>query len=561
MLTARAVGRVRSFAAPFVRRARPAARVQAGAVSGSRNGSQVAVHDQGAMGKRGREEATEAYEAFCTRMRRINALDGVDAIISWDELVMMPEGASEMRGQQKAALAEVRHKEATCAEYREALERAERSGVAESDRWAAANLRLARKAFDQASRLPVELKAREAVLGARGYDAWHKARADDNWEGFAPVLGELVDLRKEIAGVCADPGVAPYDYLIDSQFERGMSEARVAEIFAVLREKLAPVIRKVLSAEPLELHPALEKGTFPEAAQEKFCRVVAEKMGYDFGMGRLDRSVHPFTGGVGPVDVRITTRYSEGNMMDAVMGTVHEVGHALYEQGLDKEQALLDAGQALSMGIHESQSLFWERYVGQSEGFWQALLPEFHNCFPHAKGCTARDVYRYVNKAKAGLIRVDADELTYSMHVVLRFELERALFSGDLAVRDLPSAWKAKMEELLGVVPPNDTLGVLQDVHWSDGSFGYFPSYTLGAMYACQFYQQAREELGDVEGMVAKGDLKPLREWLRAKIHSQGSLHASADELCEAVTGKPLDPQVYVDYLNTKYSALYGVPL
>ena len=234
-------------------------------------------------------------------------------------------------------------------------------------------------------------------------------------------------------------------------------------------------------------------------------------MGFDFNEGRFDRSVHPFTGGAGPFDVRITTRYDEKNFMDAVMGTVHEVGHALYEQGLNREHDGLPVQRALSMGVHESQSLFWERYVGQSPEFWSAAFPNFCDAFPDVAraGVVADDVYRFVNKAKAGFIRVDADELTYSMHVVLRFEIERELIAGRVDVADLPNLWREKMRELLGVTPETDALGVLQDVHWSDGSFGYFPSYTLGAMYACQFYAKAREEIDGFDALVARGSWRP----------------------------------------------------
>jgi len=413
-------------------------------------------------------------------------------------------------------------------------------------------------------RLPAALKAREAELSATGYHAWVKARSNNDWASFAPVLQELVDLRKEMAAVCADPGVAPYDYLID-KYERGMTEERLSEIFGALRTSLVPIIAKTLAAPALQ-HPAALSGaegadTFPQAAQEAFCKAVATKMGFSFEFGRLDTSVHPFTGGTGPFDVRITTRYDTENFMDAVMGTVHEVGHALYEQGLNPAQDGLPVQRALSMGIHESQSLFWERYVGQSAEFWSAMLPEFHASFPHTAeaGVTAEDMYKYINKASAGFIRVDADELTYSMHVVLRFEIERALLAGKVQVADLPDLWRAKMKELLGVVPETDTLGVLQDVHWSDGSFGYFPSYTLGAMYACQFHAKAKEEIPGFDALVAAGDLAPIREWLRGKIHTVGSLHPSADELCEAVTGAALDPSIYVAHLNKKYSKLYNV--
>ena len=504
-------------------------------------------------------DAKTAYDALATRLRKLSDLGAIEATLQWDELVMMPDAAAEARGRQKAALAELSHREATSAAHGDAIAAAERAHSGDGCAWRAAVIRDARRDYDDAIRLPGELKAREATLGARGYAAWVKARESDDWDSFAPTLEELVTLRKEMAAACADDGVEPYDYWLD-QFERGMKRERLEEIFSVLRASLAPVIAKTLEAPKLEHHPALVSGTFPEDAQERFCRAIATKMGFDFNSGRLDRSVHPFTGGVGPIDVRITTRYDENNFMDAVMGTIHEVGHALYEQGLNAEQDGLPVQRALSMGIHESQSLFWERYVGQSLGFWRSVLPEFHASFPRTKeeGVTAEDLYRYVNKASAGFIRVDADELTYSMHVVLRFEIERAIFAGEASVAELPSLWRTKMRELLGVVPDTDALGVLQDVHWSDGSFGYFPSYTLGAMYACQFHARAREEIEGFDALVENGDLAPIREWLRRKIHAVGSLHPSADELCVAVTGAKLDPEVYVTYLREKYSALYG---
>ena len=510
-------------------------------------------------------DAHDAYDALTTRLKKLADLDAVEATLQWDELVMMPDGAAEARGRQKAALAELKHGEATSAAMGAAIAAAETSGAGEGCAWRAANIRDARRDYDDAVRVPASLKAREAELGAKGYAAWHKAREANDFASFAPVLKELVALREEFAAACADEGVKPYDYLLD-QFERGMTSERLDEIFGELRRSLAPVIKTVLDAPPLEQHPIFTGAVpdaFPEAAQERFCRAVAAKMGFRFDTGRFDTSVHPFTGGSGPFDVRITTRYDEDNFMDAAMGVIHEVGHALYEQGLNEDQDGLPVSRALSMGIHESQSLFWERYVGQSFGFWEANLPLFHECFPAAKsaGVAAEDVFRFVNKAGAGFIRVDADELTYSMHVVLRFELERALFDGSLDVDHLPDAWNAKMTELLGVTPDTDARGVLQDVHWSDGSFGYFPSYTLGAMYAAQFHQAAREELGEAafDDAVRSGDFSLARNWLREKVHVVGSVFPSADELCAAVTGSRLDPSVYVSFLEKKYKTLYGL--
>jgi len=283
-------------------------------------------------------------------------------------------------------------------------------------------------------------------------------------------------------------------------------------------------------------------------------------MGFDWSKGRLDVSLHPFTGGSHPTDVRITTRYSEDTFLESVMGLIHETGHALYEQGRSLEFDGLPVNEALSMGIHESQSLLWERMVGQRRSFWDHASAVLRRHFPATAECSPEDFYRYVNKVMPeNLIRVDADELTYPLHVCVRFELERALFDGSVTVEGLPEAWNEKMEEYLGVRPPNDKVGVLQDVHWSDGSFGYFPSYTLGAMYACQFYEAAEKALPGLDGEIRKGEFARLKQWLNEKIHAKGSLHPSADELCEAVTGEVLRPDAFVRYLTEKYTALYGL--
>ena len=261
------------------------------------------------------------------------------------------------------------------------------------------------------------------------------------------------------------------------------------------------------------------------------CKEIAGAIGFDFERGRMDVSVHPFTGGSHPSDVRITTRYSEDNWIEGIAGTIHECGHAMYEQGRSHGQMDLPASQALGMATHESQSLLWERMVGQSRAFWIWVTPIVHKYFPHTKDCTPEDFYRAVNIVTPSLIRVDADEVTYPLHVIVRFELERALFSGEMSVDDLPKAWNEKMEAYLGVTPPSDKEGVLQDVHWSGGAFGYFPSYSLGAMIATQLYYKAREDIGDLEGQIARGEFKELRAWLNANIHESGSVHPSADEV------------------------------
>ena len=290
--------------------------------------------------------------------------------------------------------------------------------------------------------------------------------------------------------------------------------------------------------------------------QAEMCKEIAAAIGFDFTRGRMDVSVHPFTGGSHPTDVRITTRYSE-NWIEGVAGTIHECGHAMYEQGRSKEHRDLPVSEALGMAAHESQSLLWERMVGQSLAFWEWAAPIVHKYFPHTASCTPQDFYRAVNIVKPSLIRVDADEVTYPLHVILRFEIERDLFSGKVSVEDLPSVWNTRMEEYLGVVPPSDKEGVLQDVHWSGGAFGYFPSYSLGAMMATQLYEQAKAEMPSLEDDIRKGEFAPLKKWLNGKVHDKGSMPGSADALLESVTGKPLDPSIFMRYLTDKYTALY----
>jgi len=319
--------------------------------------------------------------------------------------------------------------------------------------------------------------------------------------------------------------------------------------------------------EPSTLAPALRP--IPEAllggdhwdvaSQEALCREISEAIGFDMSSGRLDVSTHPFTGGPHPTDVRITTRYSTDNWKDGVTGTVHEVGHALYEQGRNSAYADLPVSRALSMGVHESQSLLWERMVFLNRAFWDYATPIFHKHFPHTKDCTADDFYAVMNLVEPGFIRVDADEVTYPLHVILRFEIEKAFFDGSLDVESLPTVWNQKMKDLLGLDVSNDAEGCLQDIHWSIGAFGYFPSYSLGAMMATQIFEAAKREMPALEENISNGQFSELKQWLNTNIHETGSLIDNPDELLENVTGSKLDPTIFVSYLRKKYSFLYGL--
>mmetsp|Transcript_18334 Transcript_18334/g.30800 ORF Transcript_18334/g.30800 Transcript_18334/m.30800 type:complete len:563 (+) Transcript_18334:153-1841(+) len=501
----------------------------------------------------------KTYEDLCDELKALSALGGCMALLEWDELVMMADGSADARAEQKAALAEVIHERSVSKTLKAFINAAKSAAVLrELDEYEAATVRDAERDYLKAVKTPKALARLEAELSSQGYQCWVKAREANDWALFAPMLERILQMRKQIAAACA-PNSDPYDFCIDN-FERGLSHARLQAVLSQVKEGLVPLIQAVTLKRQLTTHKSL-KGKFDVAQQEVLSRQVAAELGFSFEHGRFDKSVHPFTGGTHPTDTRITTRFEEDSLISALMGTVHETGHAMYEQQRNTTHADLPVSMALSMGVHESQSLLWERMVGQSKAFWTYLTPLVHNFFPQTRKASAEELYQFVNVVKPSLIRVDADELTYPLHIIVRFELEKELFDGSLLVKDLPQAWNQKYQEYLGVAPPTDAEGVLQDVHWSDGSFGYFPSYTLGAMFACQFYQAALKELPGLEKSIALGDFRPLKEWLGAKIHQVGSLHPSADELCLKVTGEVLNPQVFIDYLTKKYTELYDLSL
>ena len=460
-----------------------------------------------------------------------------------------------------------------------------------------ANVRDAIEGFDVESRKSKDLAEREARLESECYVAWKKAREASDFEAYASILQDMFALKREVAAtmrpdVCA--AGEPYDGALDA-FERGMIAQRLDSIFAATREGLDPLLKAVLAKKRATpeidaLHPALAfdhpgwKGSVEK--QAKLSRRVATDLGFDFTKGRFDVSTHPFTGGACPTDVRITTRYSDGNWLEGFAGTVREVGHALYEQGraCDAVGDGLPVSKALSMGTHESQSLLWERMVLQSRSFWIYATPlcgsalnqgafilldgvvpltnrthRFHEAFPHTKDASPEDFYRAVNRVQPGLIRVEADELSYPFHVFLRYDVERALFAGELYVATIPQKWNAFMKERLDVDVSDDASGVLQDIHWSFGAVGYSPSYTLGAIVAAQIYAAAEDKLPGLSEKISKGEFAPLREWLRTEIHEVGSTYASPDDLLRSVTGDGIDPKPFLDYLRAKYSELYGL--
>lgn len=491
------------------------------------------------------------WKTFEEMAGNLHDLMEVQQLLEWDQQVTMPRKGGAQRALQQAAMARVVHERLTDRRWVELLAELEGEAATEEQ---AADLREARRMTDRACKLPASLVAARAEAVSLAQGAWEEAKPRGDFAAFLPHLERVLHLTRE-AALCLDAG-APYDALLED-FEPGMTEGELQRVFADLKGRLRPFLDRLLGA-PHPPDGSVMGRRYPVAAQETLCRVLAEEVGFDFEAGRLDRSAHPFTNGTFR-DVRITTRYNERKLNTALFGTLHEAGHALYEQGLDPKRYRMPAGQACSLGIHESQSRFWENVVGRSRGFWARTLPRLQETFPGVVDDVDAEVFfRAANVVNPSLIRVEADEVTYNLHIVLRFELESALLRGDLKPADLPGAWNERTKGLLGLVPPTDREGVLQDVHWSAGLVGYFPTYALGNLYAAQFAQAMEGDLGPLEERAARGDFGSLREWLREKIHRHGRKDL-APELCRKVTGKALSAEPLMTYLERKFGAVYGL--
>jgi carboxypeptidase Taq len=499
-------------------------------------------------------------EAFAELIRHVRAtalLNSCASVLDWDHHTYMPAKGAAHRAEQLALLAGLSHEQFTTPTVGELLSRAEEGRDRRESRSAAAvNLREIRRAYDRATRVPPALVEELARTAALAHDVWVDARRASDFERFRPWLAKLVGLKQQEAAAVGGSGV-PYDALLD-EYEPGETVARLTPVFAELRTSLVDLVGRI-GRSPRRPDLSILHRAYPIAAQEAFGRTVAEAIGFDFQAGRLDATVHPFCSGIGPGDTRLTTRYDLHDFGDAFFSILHEAGHGLYDQGLEAEHFGTPMGEAVSLGIHESQSRLWENFVGRSRAFWEYWFPQARRVFPEALTDAGLDAFVFaVNDVRPSLIRVDADEATYNLHILLRFELERALIDGDLAVADLPAAWGDGMERLLGIRPPDDAHGCLQDVHWSGGSFGYFPTYMLGNLYAAQFFARARAELGDLTEQFRRGEFLPLKEWLNRTIHREGQRYRAA-ELVAAVTGEPLSPRYLLRHLTEKFGALYGL--
>ena len=493
----------------------------------------------------------EAYLALEGRFRRLGALGEASAILGWDLAVMMPAGSGPARGEQLAALAVTRHELLTDPRVADWLAAAEAASNALDD-WQRANLGEMRRIHRHATALDGPLGEARAKAWLSCEATWRDARQRADFQAVLPALSEVVRLTRESAGrKAAVLGCSPYEALLDA-FEPGGKEAAIAAIFERLARELPPLLAQVLERQRRRPAPLLPAGPFPIAAQEQLGRRLMGLVGFDFARGRLDVSAHPFSGGT-PDDIRITTRYDRADFTRALMGVLHETGHAMYEAGLPAAWRRQPVGEARGMTLHESQSLLVEMQAARSPEFVGFLAPLAAAAFGGSgPAWSAANLTRLYHKVEPGFIRVDADEVTYPAHVILRFRLERAIIAGDLALADLPGAWNEGLRDLLGIVPPNDALGCLQDIHWYDGGFGYFPTYTLGAMTAAQLFAAAKAERPEIPAALAGGDFRPLMGWLGERVHGRAS-SASTDAIVAAATGRPLDPDLFLRHLRTRY--------
>ena len=504
--------------------------------------------------------ATESYSCLIEHCKEAQVLSSANGLLGWDQETLMPSGAIAFRGKQMALIARMSHERLTDDKVGDWLAECEANQdlVGDPHSVEAVNIRWIRHQYDRARTLPSSLVEEEAELTSASQHVWQEARKEDDYKKFKPYLEKIIKLLQRKAECFGwQEGGECWDALADD-YEPGCTAAEVEQVFTPLRENLSQLVAAIADSKA-ELSTELNDLNFSIESQKKFNKKISSMLGFDFDCGRLDESAHPFCGGTHPTDVRMTTRYSDNMMGDALGGTMHETGHGLYEQGLPIDHFGTPMGNSVSLGIHESQSRLWENQVGRSMAFWKWASGELPTVFgDKVQGLTLESCYQSLNVVKPGLIRVDADEATYNLHIMIRFGLERALLSGDLSANDLPGAWREAYKRDLGVDVPNDKDGCMQDIHWSMGAMGYFPTYTLGNLYAAQFYEAAKEQNPSMEDEFAQGEFGTLLRWLRENIHSQGRRYSAA-ELCEHVTGKPLSSEPLMRHLEGKYGPLYGL--
>ncbi len=499
-----------------------------------------------------------SYEQLLNELRSTALLGSCSSVLGWDEQTYMPPGGAEHRAAQLSLLAGMVHERATSPLLGELIVAAEQENPSsDPDAPTTATLREARRNYDRSTKIPRRLVEELSRVCTLSQQAWGEARKQSSFAHFLPWLEQVVALRREEADAVGYGDGVPYDALLD-EFEPGMTAEEVSGLFAGLRDELVPLIAEIVETGRQPDISILER-RYPIEQQRKFSLDAAQQIGFDFNNGRLDEAPHPFCSGFGPGDTRLTTRYDEHHFPGAFFGTLHEAGHGIYDQGLDPAAFGTPLGSYVSLGIHESQSRLWENFVGRSRAFWRRYFPAAQQAFPESlQDVTEETFYACVNDVRPSFIRVEADEATYNLHILLRFELEQPLVTGELSPSDVPSAWNEKFTQYFGMTPPDDAQGCLQDIHWSGGGIGYFPTYSLGNMYAAQFFEAARRDLGDLDAQFSKGEFAPLKNWLNEQIHRPGQRYR-ANRLVQVVTGEELSYQPLMKHLRDKYSELYGL--
>jgi len=497
-------------------------------------------------------DSQKLYDTYKSIQQKGQDLNSAAALLEWDQEVYMPPKSADFRARQLSTLASMSHELLTGNELEDAITQLAKANDLSDEQQA--NIRLSKEDLDKNKKLPAEFVEALSRQTSECFNAWIAARKKNDYSIFAPSLAKMIALKQQQAKLYGDYA-HPYDALLDD-YEKGATVAMLDELFAKIKEQLPPLLAKIKQA--AQVSNDCFHQHFAKQQQWDFSLDVLTKMGYDMEAGRQDYAEHPFTTSFSATDVRITTRVDEDNYASMLWSTIHEGGHALYEQGLPEEQYGLPLGSAASLGIHESQSRFWENCVGRSKDFWQHFYPILQRRFPEQLSNVSRDTfYKAMNRVEPSLIRTEADEVTYHFHVMIRYEIEKGLLENKIDVKDLPQVWNDLYEKYLGVRPADDKTGILQDVHWSHGSFGYFPTYSLGSFYAAQFYHQVQKEISDIGVQITKGDFRQLLQWLREHIHIHGRRYTS-EELCERITGQRLDTNHFLQYINNKYSGIYG---
>ncbi len=497
-----------------------------------------------------------------TKLLEITRINSAASVLSWDQETHMPAGGGEARAEQIAVLQGIAHDKLVSPDIERFLAATVDPTTGQAidqlgDLWDEPSRSLLREIwrdFSRAKKLPSDFVIRLSRETSLAQQVWAEAKEQNNFRQFLPNLRTVLALKREEAEYLGYK-TSPYDALLDV-YEPGSTIATLRPLFAQMKARLVPLLKRVTQSSN-QIDDSILRHSYDQARQLEFGRLVLIAMGYDFERGRLDLSAHPFTTSFHPTDVRVTTRVHEHELQSCLFSCIHEGGHGLYDQGLDQRYFGTPLGESVSLGIHESQSRMWENCVGRSRAFWQFFYPVLQQTFHHQlRGIDLEHFYAAINCVKPSLIRVEADELTYNLHIMLRFEVEQDLIEGRLQPEDLPGVWNQKMQEYLGITPPTDAEGVLQDVHWSFGAFGYFPTYTLGNLYSVQFFEQAKLEIPHLDDEIAAGQLTVLRRWLEQKIHRWGRMF-TPDHLAQRVTGKSINPEPFLTYLEKKYGELY----